>query len=57
MQKRKNLTLKRLQKNHKINQQDKELHKTIEKGTVDKKKFDELVKKAIEQEAFDKKPS
>lgn len=50
-----NLTLKRILKRHKDNPQDKELHKIIEKGSVDEKEFDEIVGKGAKQEAFDKK--
>lgn len=51
----KNLTLKRILKRHENNPQDKELHKIIEKGSVDEKGFDKLVNKGTKQEAFDKK--
>lgn len=51
----KNLTLQRILKRHKENPQDKELHKIIEKGVVDEKEFDELVKEGTKHEAFDKK--
>lgn len=51
----KNLTLKRILKRHKENPQDKELHKVIEKGSIDEGKFNNLVKEATKHEAFDKK--
>lgn len=51
----KNLTLKRILKNHKKNPQDKELHKVLEKTDVDNKKVEKLIKEATKQEAFDKK--
>jgi len=51
----KNLTLKRLLKRHQENPQDAELHKVIETDSVDEEKFDKLVKRGTEQEAFDKK--
>jgi hypothetical protein len=49
------LTFKQLQKRHKENPQDKELHKTIEKAKVDEKEFEKLLEKATRQEPFDKK--
>lgn len=53
----KNLTLKRIQKRHRENQEDKELHKVIEGAEVDRKLFGELVKESTKIEAFDKKIS
>jgi len=55
MPRRKNLTLKQILKRHKENPQDAELHKVIEKGSVDEGEFAELVKRATKQETFDKK--
>lgn len=55
MKKPPELTIKRTQKRHKENPQDKELHKTIEKAKVDEKAFEELLEKATKQEPFDKK--
>jgi hypothetical protein len=39
----KNLTLKRILKRHKENPQDAELHKIIEKDTVDENEFDNFL--------------
>lgn len=50
----KKLTLRRLQKRHKENPQDKELHMTIENAEVDEKTFDSLVERGTKEEAFDK---
>lgn len=51
----KTLTLKRIQKRHKENPQDKELHEKIEKGTVDKKELKRLIDESAKTEPFDKK--
>jgi hypothetical protein len=49
------LTLKRIQKRHAENPQDKELHEQIENAEIDRKGFGELVKESAKHEAFDKK--
>lgn len=51
----KNLTLKRILRNHKKYPQDAKIHAIIENGDVDKEAFEGLLKKATEQEPFDKK--
>lgn len=47
MAKYQNLTLKRILKRHKKNPQDRKLHETIKRGGVGKKKFLELIKRAV----------
>lgn len=50
----KTLTLNRILKRHRENPQDKELHKVIENGEVDRKEFNKLVEEATKHEPFDK---
>lgn len=49
------LTLKEIKKRHSKNPQDKKLHETIEKTTVNKKTFNKLIEESTKQEPFDKK--
>lgn len=49
------LTLKEIKKKHAKNRQDKELHKTIETKTINKKTFHKLIEESTKREAFDKR--
>lgn len=49
------LTLKEIKKRHTKNPQDKELHKTMEAKTINKKTFNKLIEESTKQEPFDKK--
>ncbi len=53
----KKLTLKEILRRHKINPQDKELHKIIESegNSILQEEFNELVQKSTKQKPFDKK--
>jgi hypothetical protein len=51
----KNITLKRILKQHKENPQDADLHEVIENDNVNDKEFEGLVKESTKHEAFDKK--
>lgn len=49
------LTLKLIQKRHKKNPQDKELHKVIESEKGDATLFNNVIEKGTKQKPFDKK--
>ena len=49
------LTLKEIKKRHTKNTQDKKLHETIEKRTINKKVFNKLIEESTKQGPFDKK--
>lgn len=49
------LTIKEIKKRHTKSSQDKKLHETIEKETVNKKLFNKLIEESTKQEPFDKK--
>ncbi len=49
------LTLREIKKRHVKNPQDKQLHKTIENKTVNKRQINTLIEEGAKQEPFDKK--
>lgn len=49
------LTLKRILKKHKKNPKDKDLHKTLETGEIEKSDFNKLIKESTKYKPFDKK--
>lgn len=51
----KNLTIKRILRNHQNNPQDQELHAIIENADVETKDFDAIVEKGAKQKPYDKK--
>lgn len=49
------LTIKEIKKRHTKNPQDKQLHRTIENKTINKKQINKLIEESAKQEPFDKK--